>query len=197
MKQLLIITVWLAILTFPVPTQAVLFNLTPDQIQTAEEFAAEHKEKTGLVLNNQYSIGKNEIFSERVIIRSKWHKFAQMIAMKNQKNEKMTEKERADILNDPFLQIDIILFGHSLDFAKDYRVKLSQPEKEISPEKIHADHFEIAAHKGGHYSGFPAYRATIRTYFSYSRLCADCRLDLIIAKDGHKHKIQLDMSNYK
>jgi len=187
----------LLLLSVPFPAQAVLVNLSPEQVRAAETFAAEHGKKTGLILNNQYAVGRSEIFSERVVVRSKWHKYALMTAIKNRKNQKMTEKERADILNDPFLQIDILLFGYSIDFAKNYRVKIIYRGKEVLPEKIHADHFQIAQQIGGHYSGFPSYRATVRTYFRYDRLCSDCRLTLKTGQNGHDREFPIDMNNYK
>lgn len=197
MIRLLSAILCLSLLSVPFPAQAVLVNLSPEQVRAAETFAAQHGEKTGLILNNQYAIGRREIFSEQVVVRSKWHKYALMTAVKNRKNQKMTEKERADILNDPFLQIDIILFGYAIDFAKNYRAKIIRRGKEILPEKIHADHFQIARQISGHYSGFPSYRATVRTYFRYDRLCPDCRLTLKTGQNGHEREFHIDMNNYK
>jgi len=185
------------LLILPNTARAIIVNLSDNQTKDAENFGILHKERTGVLLNNQYSVGKADIFSERAIVRSKWHKLSIIASIKAQHNEPFTEKERTDILNDTYLQIDIIMFGHSITFAEDYRVKMICHKKEIIPEKVHADHFQIATHKKNRFAGFPAYRATIRTYFSYDLVDPACSLTLIINKNGHQKKIRVNLENYK
>ncbi len=197
MKRLLLGILCLLFLITPASVQAVIVNLTPEQIKGAEEFGILHKQETGILLNNQYSVGKSDIFSERAIVRSKWHKLSIISSIKAQNNKPFDEKEHTDILNDPCLQIDIIMFGHSISFAKDYQAKIIHHGEEILPEKIHADHFQIPHHTNNPLTGFPSYRATIRTYFRYDSFHPLCSLTLVIKKNGWQKKFKIDLENYK
>jgi len=193
-KRLFFSTFLILLLILPCTARAIIVDLSDNQIKEAENFGILHKEKTGVLLNNHYSVGKADVFSEHAIVRSKWHKLSLMTAFKG---EHLSEKQRADILNDPCLQIDIIMFGHSIRFASDYQAKIINHGKEILPEKIHADHFQVEKHKKNRFAGFPAYRATIRTYFSYDLIDPACSLTLIIKKNGSQKKIRVNLENYK
>ena len=74
MKNLFSSLIQILLILLPLSANAVIIDLSEQQIKEAEQFTAKHKENTGIVLNNNYCIGENRLFSERVIIRSKWHK---------------------------------------------------------------------------------------------------------------------------
>jgi len=197
MKKIFFAAIQAFFLLFPIIAQGVLIDLSEEQVREAKQFSADHKKDTGIVLNNMYAVGKNKLFTERVIIRTKWHKTAIIAALKVQNNEPFTEKECADILNDTFLQLDIILFGHSIDFANDYQVTLIQNNKTLKPEKVHADHFQLARHRKNIFSGFPAYRATICSYFDYTQIDPLGSIKLIIQKNGAKKEFVIDLALFK
>jgi len=178
-------------------THAVIIDLTEEQILEAKQFTASHKKNTGIVLNNNYCVGENKLFSERLIIRSKWHKLALIYTAKAKKNQDLSADEKDTILQDKNLQIDIILFGHSINFARDYKALISQNNKSILPEHIHADHFQIAQHKPNVLSGFPSYRASLRTYFNYADIDISKPLKLTIAKNSHKKTFEIDLRDFK
>jgi hypothetical protein len=185
----------LFVLTLPLQAGAVLLDLTENDIREARAFAELHKKNTGIVLNNTYSIGGNQLFSERIIVRTKWHKLALLYMVKDPGTE-LTEAEKEAVIEDPNLQIDIILFGHSLGFAKEYKALISQGALRLEPEKLHADHFQVL-NQTGIPSGFPDYRATIRTYFDPKRIDTSKPFSLILLRDGREESFSIDLKNFK
>ena len=100
------------------------------------------------------------------------------------------------IHGDPNIQIDIILFGHSLGFAKKYKALISQGALRLEPEKLHADHFQVT-NKMGIHSGFPDYRATLRTYFDLKRIDTLKPFSLILIRDGREEPFPIDLKNFR
>ena len=195
MKKIHALTLVLFVLSLPLQAGAVCSDLSENDISEARAFAARHKKNTGIVLNNTYSIGGNQLFSERIIVRTKWHKLALLYMFKSPGSE-LTEPEKEAILEDPHLQIDIISFGHSLGFAKQYKALISQGALRLEPEKLHADHFQVI-NKTEIHSGFPDYRATLRTYFDTKRIDTSKPFSLILKRDGHEESFTIDLRKFK
>lgn len=175
---------------------AATVELSETDFREAREFAALHKQNTGVVLNNTYSIGENKLFTERVIIRTKWHKLALLYMLKASGAE-LTDEEKKAVIGDKNLQIDVILFGHSIDFAQGYKAVISQNGVRLDPQKIHADHFESAQSTQDIYSGFPAYTATLRTYFNLAPLDISKPFTLTIIQDNHEKSFDVDLRNFR
>ena len=108
MKKIYSLIIALFILTLPLQAGAVLIDLTEDDIREARAFAARHKQNTGIVLNNIYSFGENQLFSERIIVRTKRHKLVLLYMVKAQ-GSALSDTEKKLILGDPNIQIDIIM----------------------------------------------------------------------------------------
>ena len=153
------------------------------------------KQNTGIALNNIYSIGENQLFTERIIVRTKWHKLV-LLFMAKAPGSALSDAEKKLILGDPNIQIDIILFGHSLGFAREYKALISQGALRLEPEKLHADHFQVM-NKTGIHSGFPDYRATLRTYFDPKRIDISKPFSLILLRDGREESFPIDLKNYR
>jgi hypothetical protein len=195
MKKMYALAIVLLILNLPLQAGAVCSDLSENDIREARAFTELHKKNTGIVLNNMYSIGGDQLFSERIIVRTKWHKLALLYMVKSHGSE-LTEAEKEAVLEDPNLQIDIILFGHSLGFAKECKAVISQGALHLEPEKLHADHFQVINNMGIH-SGFPDYRATLRTYFDLKRIDTSKPFSLILIRDGREESFPIDLKNFR
>lgn len=196
MKKIHALILALLVLNLPQQAGAVCADLTEHDIGEAREFAETHKQNTGIVLNNTYRIGENKLFTEHVIIRTKWHKLALLYMVKTPGSE-LTGAEKETVLGDPNLQIDIILFGHSLDFAEGYQALISQNDLSVKARKIAADHFQLGHYKSNIYSGFPAYSATLRTYFNLASFDSSKPFTLILIRSGHEKSFVIDLRNFR
>lgn len=197
MKKLLRILIITGMLCCPVMVQAVLVNLNTFNSDEAKRFGAEHKKRIEAVLDKLYGRGGQGLFGHDVVVRTKWCKLALLASVKAQEGAAITEQEQKLILEDPLLQIDIRVRGNSLDFARDYSVLLRQKDKEITPEKIHANHFQAVSRTQTTPAGFPAYAATIRAYFKYEQLDPDATSSLVLKKDSAEKIYVLDLSAFK
>ncbi len=201
MKKMYQLILCLFVLTIPLQSPAAVIDLSENDIREAREFVALHKQNTGIVLNNTYSIGGNQLFSERIIVRTKWHKLV-LLFMVKAPGSALSAAEKELILGDPNIQIDIILFGHSLGFAKRYKALIRQSACDnrsalrLEPEKLHADHFQVT-NKMGINSGFPNYRATLRTYFDLKRIDTSKPFSLILIRDDSKESFLIDLKNFR
>jgi hypothetical protein len=102
-----------------------------------------------------------------------------------------------EILNNPLFQIDVTVYGFSMDFARGYKVSIIQDGKNILPEKMHADHSKNIEQTMKHRSGFPQYMAVIRAYFRYDRIDPNGTVTLELVKDGSRKKFTINCGAYK
>jgi hypothetical protein len=196
MKKIYRLVLCLFVLGIPLRSFAAVFELSEKDFRDARDFVALHKQDTGIALNNKYSIGENKLFTERIIIRTKWHKLV-LLYMVKRPGEAPTREEIQAIAADKNLEIDVILFGHSLCFAKDYKAAIMQDGKRLAPGKIHADHFEIAQHKQKLHPGFPAYTATLRTYFNLESIDSAKPFTLVLINNDLETSFTIDLRNFR
>ena len=138
-------------------------------VEEAISFGAANYRSIEKVLDSRYAFGSAEDFGEGGVVHTKWYKLAFMSAQKAEKGGSLSAPEQAEIFSDPCLQINIKVYGRSLDFAKDYQVTLLQDSKVIKPEKMHADSFISDAAAKNSMPGFPGYWAIMRSYFDMMR----------------------------
>ncbi len=195
-KYILIIQIILALLICCNPSHGLLVDLSDNQTRSAVQFGLEHGAATDKLLRKMYCIGGCNIFDEQVIVRSKWHKLARLASLKSVSASELTHSDIKTVLEDDMLQIDITVFGFTMDFARHYRVLLLQDERRISSVKQHADHFfddsPLQIDKG-----FPRFRATVRAYFPYASLNVMKDAVLIIEKNGSEYRITLPFHKYR
>lgn len=172
---------------------ALLVDLSEEQIKSALSFHEKQKVNPEMLLAKTYTTGSTDMFADHVIVRTKWYKLAHIANIKASQGLEFPVKEQAHILDDPSLQIDIIVYGYTIDFAGNYTVMMTQGSCMIAPEKLHADHFD---YKKKSLKGFPTYRATIRAYFSYSRFDPTGKATLVLKKDGAEKKFTIDFSQF-
>jgi hypothetical protein len=196
MKKIHRLVLCLFMLGIPLQSPAAVIDLSEKDFQDARDFVALHKQNTGIVLNNNYSIGENKLFAERIIVRTKWHKLV-LLQMVKGPGEAPTPEEIKTITADKNLEIDFILYGHSLCFAEDYKAAIMQDGKRFDPEKIHADHFEIAQRKQTLHPGFPEYRATLRTYFNLTPIDIEKPFTLLLMDNGLEKPFTIDLRNFR
>ncbi len=179
------------------PAHALLVNLSPLDCEEAITFGKAHKTMIEKELDTRYSFGPLNEYSDTGTIHSKWYKIALLAGYKAQRHESLTLQEQSEILNDPCLQINIIMYGPSLDFASGYQVILRQYGKEIKPDKIHADHFMLQkpAHKPP--SGFPCCRAVLRSYFKYEHIDPVGLAVLVIKQDRNTLHFDINFTKFK
>ncbi len=197
LKKLFYLLIPATLFSCSAPAQAVVVTLSDEMIAEAEGFGQAHPGEAGVLLNRRYSTGKADLFEERVIVRTKWHKLALASAYRARKDAACDDQERKELLNDPALQIDVILFGNRIDFAKDFTVALEQNGRIIKPLKQHADHFQVQRRKREFLSGFPSCRATLRAYFVYGSFAPDQPASMHIQNLHSTHQVILDLKKFR
>ncbi|MCX8043022.1 MAG: hypothetical protein N3B18_02725, partial [Desulfobacterota bacterium] len=153
--------------------------------------------QTDALLETLYGCGEQGPAGYTVVVRTKWHKLALLASRKALAGNAISEREQAVILEDPLLQIDVRVYGTSLNFAEDYTIMLKQHGREIKPEKLHADHFQLPAHYPKVAGSFQAYTATIRAYFNYAQLDPDAASILVIKNKNREHAVPLNLKVFK
>lgn len=162
---------------------AVLTELDEARVAEAISFGRTHRDSINDQLQKSHCVGACTFYSPHVIVRTRWYKLARQSALKAGQSMEMLPVDIRQILNDPCLQIDTVVYGQSLNFARDYRIELEQNGKTILPVKTHADHSSVRQH-GRTVSGFPNYQATVRSYFSYTSFDPQQSAVLKVIKDG-------------
>ena len=149
-------------------------------------------------VNQRYKFGDGDLFDESGILRTKWSKLMIISGLMAVKNLKPTEKEQFMILSDTTLQIDLQAYGDRMDFANEYKVYLIQKDRKIEPDKISADDVGYSPSKsGGVTTGFPKYRATIRSYFGYDKINPNGKAEVVLIKDSKKVSFDINFADYK
>jgi len=179
------------------PAHAVSVNLSPQAVEEAVAFGTAHRGAIEKDLDGSYAFGSAEEYAEGGVVHTKWYKLAFMAAQKARQGGILSAPEQAEIVSDPCLQINIKVYGRSLDFARDYQVTLLQGAKVIKPEKIHADSFSSDTAATRSMPGFPGYWAIMRTYFRYDAFSPAAPAILILKKDGRESRFKIDFTRYK
>jgi hypothetical protein len=180
-----------------IPAHAVEVNLSPQAVEEAIAFGNTNRSSIEKDLDGSYAFGSAEEYAEGGVVHTKWYKLALMSAQKARQGGTLSAPEQAEIVSDPCLQINIKVYGRSLDFARDYQVTLLQGAKVIKPEKIHADSFTSDTAATRSMPGFPGYWAIIRTYFRYDAFNPAAPAILILNKNGKESRFKIDFNRYK
>lgn len=175
------------------PAQAISDTLSASQIQEAVEFGRTNHGSIEKILDSLYSCCGD---SRDLIIRTKWCKIALIAGIKAHEGKDISAHARGSIMEDPTLQIDIIVTGPTIEFARSYTASVVQNSKKIYPDQLHADHFQSGGNhqKIGSLSG---YYAVIRTYFKYADLDVTKPFSLVLAKPGGTQEYKIDPAKYK
>jgi hypothetical protein len=179
------------------PAYALLVNLSPKDCEEAITFGKTHRGAIEKELDKRYSFGAANEYSDNGTIHSKWYKLSLMAGYKAQRGEIISRPEQSEILADPFLQININLYGQSLDFAKGYQALLLQDGKEIKANKIHADYFMLQSPTQKTLSGFPVCRAVLRAYFKYDLIDPSGSAVVVIKKDSKSVHLEVDFAKFR
>ena len=179
------------------PAHAVAVNLSPQAVEEAIAFGNTNRSSIEKDLDGSYAFGSAEEYAEGGVVHTKWYKLAIMSAQKARQGGTLSALEQAEIVSDPCLQINIKVYGRSLDFARDYQVTLLQGAKVIKPEKIHADSFSSDSAATKSMAGFPGYWAIMRTYFRYDAFNSAAPAILILNKNGKESRFKIDFTRYK
>jgi hypothetical protein len=177
---------------------AITDNLTRSQVQEALEFGKANQHDIEKILMNLYGGGTA---APGVVVRTKWCKLALLAGIKAQQGRAVltpaSEQEQGAILRDPALQIDITVYGTSLEFARGYTVHAMQEGKMILPEMMHADHFQASPHSQNTGHGFSAYYATIRVYFKYDMLALQKPFSIVVVKPQGSDTYEINPKKFK
>jgi len=195
-KKILIFTVSVCMLCV-VQGHAVQEHLSPDEVGQAAAFGRKQAASAEQTLQVRYRTGGCGAYEVCVIVRSKWYKIALMAARSSLLGNGITPGQQEQILGDRFLQIDVVVYGRRLDFARNYTVTMVQQGRSIRPDKTHADHFQNPLRGRKAMEGFPCCRATIRNYFRYDRFDSNGRAELAIRRDGKETRVALDFGRFK
>jgi len=179
------------------PARAVVVNLSTKEIEEAISFGTAHRGVIEKELDARYAFGSTDQYAEGGVVHTRWYKLAFMAAQKAQEGGALSAQEQEEIVSDPCLQVNIKVYGRSLDFARDYRVILLQGGKTVAPEKMHADSFSSDAAAKKSMAGFPGSWAILRSYFSYAAFDPAAPATLILKKDGRESRFSIDFKRYK
>jgi hypothetical protein len=177
--------------------EALLVTLGPQELEDALKQGREKGDRVVEDINRRYSFGGEDRYSENGIIRTKWSKVMVLAGLMAARNRTPSQDELNAILASTDLQIDLHAFGSRMDFANSYTTCLVQSGKRIDPEKIAANDVVYLAGEGLAVSGFPRYRATIRSYFSYDKINPADTAEIILTKDGKKVSFKVNFADYK
>jgi hypothetical protein len=177
---------------------AFLVTLNDQQKKEALKQGSEQGFNVIKYVNQRYKFGEGELFDESGILRTKWSKLMLISGRMAVKNLKPTEKEQLVILSDTALQIDLLAYGDRMGFANDYKVYLIQKDKQIQPDKISAADVAYSPSKsGGVTTGFPQYRALVRSYFDYDKINPSGEAEVVLIKDNKKVVFKVNFADYK
>ncbi len=174
-----------------------VINLSENDVADAVTLGKEKGAKVIKYLKQHYRFGKEGPFEEQGIIRTKWSKLAMFTGLLTVAGKKLTEPDKERILENTDLQIDIYTFGDMIEFAKGYKVHLVQNDKIIDPEKVSANHVTYLPGRKIVTSGFPKYRATVRSYFSYDGIKPNKKAKIVLVKDKEKVVFEVNFANYR
>ena len=194
-----IITIFLCLLFF-MPYRdaaAILVNLTEEDVEDAIKLGEKQGSNATNYLKRHYRFGEEDVFGEHGTIRTKWGKLMMLSGLLAEKDRKPTEQEKERIMKNTALQIDICTFGNRIDFANAYKVYLVQKDKIIEPERISSDHAAYLPEKKVVTSGFPKYRATVRSYFSYGKISPNEKAEIVLVKNKKKVLFEINFMDYK
>jgi len=172
-------------------------SLTETDIEDAIKQGEKQGYKVAEYLKQRYRFGEKDLFEENGIIRTKWNKLMVLSGLLFAGDKKISDQEKERIIKSTDLQIDVHTFGNKIDFANEFKVHLVQKGKAIEPEKISANHVAYLPEKKIATSGFPKYRATIRTYFSYDKISPTDKAEIVLVKDKKKVVFEVDFAEYR
>ena len=176
---------------------AILINLNDQERAEAHKQGSEQGMNVLKYVNQHYKFGEGDLFNENGILRTKWSKLMVISGLMAAKDSRPTEQEQFMILGDTALQVDIHVYGDRMDFANAYKVYLVQSEKQIEADKISADDAAYSPPGGSGTTGFPKYRATIRSYFDYGKIDPKAKTKVVLVKDKKKVIFEVNFAEYK
>lgn len=168
--------------------------------QDLEEALREGREKGDQIaehVSKKYRFGEDDVFGENGMVRTKVSKIMVLSGLLAAKDRKPSDEELKSILASTELQIDLHTFGARMDFANTYTAYLIQSGKRIDPEKVAIDDVAYFQREGFATSGFPRYRATIRSYFFYDKINPVDKAEIVLVKDKKKVSFEVDFARYK
>ena len=173
---------------------AITDNLTSGQVQEALEFGRANQRDIEKTLVNFYGCGP---VAPQAVVRTKWCKLALLAGIKAQQGKAVSTQEQEALLKDPALQIDITVYGSSIEFARSYTVHAMQEGEKIVPDMVHADHFQASPHSQNAGQGFSSYYATIRVYFRYDMLALQKPFSIVLVKPQGSDTYEINPQKFK
>ena len=177
--------------------QALLVTVSQKNVEEALREGGEKGDQIAEYVNRNYRFGEEDMFGENGIIRTKWSKLMVLAGLLASKDRKPSDEELKSILASGDVQIDLHTFGSRMDFANSYTTYVIQSGKRIDPEKIAADDVAYLPREGFATSGFPRYRATIRSFFSYDKINPADKAEIVLVKDKKKVSFEINFAEYK
>ncbi len=194
-----IITIFLCLLLL-VPcrnAEGILVDLSEKDIEDAKKVGKERSATIFDYLKQRYRFGKEDVFEENGIIRTKWSRLVMFAGLLSARDKQLTEQDKEMIMTQTDLQINIYTFGNKIDFAKGYKAHLVQKGKIIEPEKISASHTTYYPKMRVVSSGFPEYRATVRSFFPYDKISLNEKAEIVLVKNKKKVVFEVNFADYK
>lgn len=177
--------------------EALLVTVSRDEAEDALRQGREKGDRVSEYVNRAYGFGEEERYGEHGIVRTKWSKLMLLSGLLAIKGGTPSEAELAGILTSTDLQVDLHAFGDRAGFANAYTTYMVQGGRRFDPEKIAVDDVAYPAGDRAAASGFPRYRATIRSYFLYDKINPDGKAEIVLVNNKKKVSFEVNFADYK
>jgi hypothetical protein len=177
--------------------EALLVTVSREEAEDALRQGREKGNRVSEYINRAYGFGEEERYGEHGIVRTKWSKLMVLAGLLAIKGGTPSEAELTAILTSTDLQVDLHAFGDRAGFANAYTTYMVQAGRRIDPVKIAVDDVAYPAGDGAAASGFPRYRATIRSYFLYDAIKPADTVEIVLVKNRKRVSFEVDLDDYK
>lgn len=173
--------------------QAVIVNLTEEEVQEAIDWGTKNKdsyEKT----TSPYKFGETEAYKENGYIGTKFFMLAFLAYQSARRYESLDRAHIEEVLNFKTLAINIVTYGYEIDFAKNYHMILKQGEKVIQPVSVEAPELVDMAPR---WIESAPYSAQVTGFFPYAKIDPKAKTTIILIKARGESRFEVDFSRYK
>ncbi|MBX3235160.1 MAG: hypothetical protein KF814_03325 [Nitrospiraceae bacterium] len=181
-----------SLLSFASPVGAIELSPTPEQIHAVIDRGKAAAEQRVSPDQLHSTFGAAEDLKPRGFIMTKLGSLLVMASHLSLRALEPTEQDIEQVLANPNLLINVVIFGERMNFALDSYVVLEQAGRSIKPVNVR---FDARGDRTSVWPQQPAYRAKVIAQFSYAELdpLAKTRL-MVFPSAGGEVSFDLDFS---
>jgi hypothetical protein len=179
-------------LFFTGPTAAIEITPTDEQIKTVIEQGRSAAEQRLSPDQLHKSFGPTDDLKPRGFIMTKLGSLLVMASHLSLRSQVPTEQDIAQVVANPNLLINVVIYGDRLNFATDTYIVLEQNGRSIKPVNVR---FDARADRTPVWPQQPAYRAKVIAQFPYADLDPRAKTKLsVFPSGGGEVSFDLDFS---